>query len=74
MNPLYYIVIGIAAMWLLSFIGFCAMCHAAPRGREIPGVGFVRDLSEDDGCEFVNNSVDNGKQIEKWRERYGDVD
>ena len=71
MNPLYYIVIGIAAMWLLSFIGFCVMCRAAPRGREIPGVGFVRDLDEDDGCEFVNNNSDGGKQVEKWERRYG---
>jgi hypothetical protein len=71
MTSIQLLIICIAIMWLACLVWFGVMCHTAPRGREIPGVGFVRDLDEDDGCEFVNNGVDNGKQIEKWERRYG---
>jgi hypothetical protein len=73
MTAIHWFVIGFAALWVLSVVVVAYLAHIAPRGREIPGVGFVFDKPQDDGCKFVNNNSDDGKQIDKWRQRYEDI-
>ena len=64
-----YLIAGIAIMWLLCLVWFAWMCHTAPEGEEIDGVGFV-ERGQLDGQEFVQGN-DGGEQVKKWRERYG---
>jgi hypothetical protein len=71
MAAIYWFVIAIAALYVLMFIVIAILAHKAPHGREIPGVGFVFDKPQDDGHKYVNGVHDDGKQVEKWRERYG---
>ena len=64
-----YLIAGIAIMWLLCLVWFAWMCHTAPEGIEVDGIGFI-ERGQLDGQEFVQGN-DGGKQIERWRERYG---
>jgi hypothetical protein len=73
MSAIHWFIIGFAALWVLSVIVVAYLAHKAPHGREIPGVGFVFDKPQDDGHKYVNGVHDNGKQVEKWRQRYEDI-